>query len=318
MVQVKHGNAGHKNGIKTKNMQKKITMPSLDAGNTVVLAANWFQFASGERILNPSVRSRMLIWCQEGRGRIRVNGVWYDMEPDGFLFLPWQHEILYSADAEQPFWVAGIHLIPDHPRSRKPVFVISHDARDIWAKWKWRRDVAWPGLEGVQAGVARASDPLRLLGAYIVERFDEGALPESTLRKLGQLLVDEIARTVGKRAASRPGNDAVRRAQELVESHLNQQMTLGDLARLTQCSISTLRRQFQEALGMPPYEWILQTRMRRARRLLATTTLRIKEVAAQIGFEDPFQFSRMFKQRTGRSPRKFRADHAFAPKRIAR
>jgi transcriptional regulator GlxA family with amidase domain len=110
------------------------------------------------------------------------------------------------------------------------------------------------------------------------------------------------------------GNALIRRAQELVESHWEQNIPLGDLARLTQCSVSTLRRQFQQTLGIPPYEWILQARIRRARRLLITTTLRVKEIARQVGFEDPFQFSRTFNQRTGSSPRQFRENHAFAPK----
>jgi AraC-like DNA-binding protein len=256
----------------------------------------------------------MLLWCQEGRGRVRVNGVWYAMQPDDFLFLPWQHDVLYLADAHEPFWVGGIHVIPKHPPNRKLVFSVSHHSKDNWAKCSWRQDLAWTGLEGVRAGVARSQEPLRLLAAYIAERFEEGAMPEASLRQLSEVLVKEIARTVAQKPVFRRGNDAVRRAQELVESHWNRQIPLRELARLTHCSVSTLRRQFQVALGMPPYEWILQARMQRARRLLATTTLRIKEVAAQVGFDDPFQFSRMFKQRTGNSPRQFREDHAFAPK----
>jgi transcriptional regulator GlxA family with amidase domain len=77
-----------------------------------------------------------------------------------------------------------------------------------------------------------------------------------------------------------------------------------------------MRRQFQQALGVPPYEWILTTRMRRAQQLLATTTLRVKEIAGRVGFEDAFQFSRIFKQRIGRSPREFRDGQAFHPRRM--
>jgi AraC-like DNA-binding protein len=256
----------------------------------------------------------MLLWCEKGRGRVRVNGVWHVMQPDDFLFLPWQHEVLYLADAREPFWVGGIHIIPDHPTDRKLVFSVSHHGKDGWAKCLWRRDLAWPGLEGVRAGVARAQSPLRLLAAYIVERFVEGAMPEASLRKLSQVLVEEIARTVAQKPDSRLGNDVVRRAQEMIESHGSRQIPLHELARLSHCSVSTLRRQFLQTLGMPPYEWMLQARVRNARRLLATTTLRIKEVAVQVGFDDPFQFSRMFKQRTGLSPRQFRENHAFAPK----
>ena len=295
-------------------MQKKFNTPPLDTRTSVVLWANWFQFARGERALNPRVLSRMLLWCQEGKGRVCVNGTWYSMTPDTFLFLPWQHEVLYLADDREPFWVAGIHLIPDHPLYRKLVFSVSHNIRDGWAKCKWRRDLAWPGLEGVRVGVARPLEPLRLLGAYIIERFEEGKMPEASLRKLSQVLVEEIARTVAQKAVSRLGNDVVRRAQEMFESHGGRQISLRDLAQLSKCSISTLRRQFQQTLGIPPYEWMLQSRILRARRLLVTTTLRIKEIAEQVGFDDPFQFSRTFRQRIGWSPRQFRANHAFVPK----
>ena len=46
----------------------------------------------------------------------------------------------------------------------------------------------------------------------------------------------------------------------------------------------------------------------------ATTTLRVKEIARQVGFDDPFQFSRTFTQRTGSSPRQFRKRHGFGPR----
>lgn len=295
-------------------MQKKIRRSLGNTETSVILGANWFQFAAGERILNPRVLSRMLLWCQEGRGRVRVNGTWFPMQPDDFLFLPWQHEVLYLADEQVPFWVAGIHLIPDYPLDRKLVFSVSHRAKDAWANCRWRKDVRWPALEGVCAGVARSLDPIRLLGGYIVERFDGGAMPETSLRKLSQLLVEEIAHTLAQKPVRRQGNDAVRKAQEFVESHLNRQISLGELARIADCSLSTLRRQFQQTLRMPPYEWILQTRLQRARRLLTTTTLRIKEVAERVGFSDPFQFSRLFKERIGTSPRFFRTKHAFSPR----
>lgn len=295
-------------------MRKKFKQPFLNTETTVILWANWFQFAPGEKISNPCVLSRMLLWCQEGRGRVRVNGHWHTMEPDDFLFLPWGHEVQYAADAREPFRVAGIHLIPDHTPDRKLVFSVSHHGKDTWARCKWRRDIAWPGLEGTRAGHARPLDPLRLLGAYIIERFEKGALSEKPLRMLSQLLVAEIARTLSEKPIARTGNDVVRRVQEHVGSHWSRQIPLIELARLAQCSVSTLRRQFQEALGIPPYEWILQARIRRAQQLLGATSLRIKEIAAQVGFEDPFQFSRTFKQRIGSSPRQYRQAHAFAPK----
>ena len=111
-----------------------------DTRTSVVLWANWFQFAAAERALSRRVLSRMLLWCQEGKGRVRVNGTWHAMQPDDFLFLPWQHEVLYVADSHEPFWVGGIHIIPDHATDRKLVFSVSHQMKDGWANCSWRRD----------------------------------------------------------------------------------------------------------------------------------------------------------------------------------
>ena len=286
----------------------------LNTRNTVILWANWFQFAPAERIVNPCVSSRMLLWCEEGKGRVRVNGVWHAMEADDFLFLPWKHAICYVADDRAPFRVAGIHVIPGHSPDRKLNFAVSHHPEDRWAGSKWRHDVTWPGLQGLVAGRARAFDPLRLLGAYIVGRFEAGnGLQEDPLRQLSQLLVAEIARTVARKNPAPAGSEIVRRVQEFVESHWRKKVSLHALARLAGCSVSTLRRQFQQTLGIPPYEWILQARIRKAQDLLSTTTLRIHEVAERVGFEDAFQFSRTFRQRTGVSPRQFRKNRAFAP-----
>jgi len=297
-------------------MRKKIITPSssLNTETSVILMATRFQFADGERIFNRWVMSRMLLWCQEGRGRVRINGRWHEMQADDFIFMPWYHDVFYHADARDPFRVGGIHIVPDYPLDRKLVLFVPHNIKDAARKWHWQRDVVWPDLDGIRVGVLQPEDPLRLLADYVIERFDAGPVPEPALRKLTQLLVDEIARTLAQKPTVAPGNVLVRRAQELIESHFHRQIPLAELARLSRCSVSTLRRQFQQTLGMPPYEWILQARMRHARRLLSTTTLRIKEVAEYVGFEDPFQFSRTFRQRVGQSPRQFRAEHAFSPR----
>jgi transcriptional regulator GlxA family with amidase domain len=52
-------------------------------------------------------------------------------------------------------------------------------------------------------------------------------------------------------------------------------------------------------------------RAQRSAFLLRTTTLAVREVAAQVGFEDPFHFSRFFKRQMGVSPREYRTSHEF-------
>jgi AraC family transcriptional regulator len=74
-----------------------------------------------------------------------------------------------------------------------------------------------------------------------------------------------------------------------------------------------LARQFKEATGLPPHQYVIARRVERARHLLqAGTGLSLAEVAAHAGFSDQSQFSHHFKRLVGVTPGQFRA-----PARIA-
>lgn len=74
-------------------------------------------------------------------------------------------------------------------------------------------------------------------------------------------------------------------------------------------SPATLRRKFLAATGLPPKAFQLRLRVDRAKEMLALTATGIEAIANQIGFDDPFYFSRIFAQREGISPRAFRERH---------
>jgi AraC-like DNA-binding protein len=78
------------------------------------------------------------------------------------------------------------------------------------------------------------------------------------------------------------------------------------LARLAGVSSSHLRHLTRGHLGMSPSELQRQARLRLAQRLLCTSTLAIADVAAACGWEDANHFARVFRRRTGLTPRAFR------------
>jgi AraC-like DNA-binding protein len=53
---------------------------------------------------------------------------------------------------------------------------------------------------------------------------------------------------------------------------------------------------------MTPYQYYIQIKIDRACRLLEQTDISIKEAAWTLGFDDPYYFSRLFKQKTGIPP----------------
>lgn len=70
---------------------------------------------------------------------------------------------------------------------------------------------------------------------------------------------------------------------------------------------SVFRRRFRAITGMAPAQYHLQCRIEKAARLLRRTVLPVGEIARQCGFESIFYFSRVFKRKTGASPRRFRS-----------
>lgn len=68
----------------------------------------------------------------------------------------------------------------------------------------------------------------------------------------------------------------------------------------------TFRRKFRAATGSAPHEYVLQSRVAEARRLLGETDRPIKSIARQLGYRDVYFFSRQFKRFAGVPPALFR------------
>ena len=71
-------------------------------------------------------------------------------------------------------------------------------------------------------------------------------------------------------------------------------------------SPATLRRKCRAALGMAPKAFQLQIRVDQAKELLTITDLSIEEIAAHVGYDDSFYFSRIFNRRENCAPSEFR------------
>jgi transcriptional regulator GlxA family with amidase domain len=90
-------------------------------------------------------------------------------------------------------------------------------------------------------------------------------------------------------------------------SRLDQQLTLGLLARRADTTTRTLTRRFTAELGLPPLQWLTAERVRRARQLLEDTGLSIEQVAQQSGLGTAANLRLHFLRKTGTTPTAYRA-----------
>jgi len=88
--------------------------------------------------------------------------------------------------------------------------------------------------------------------------------------------------------------------------HLNQPLQVAKLAQTAHTSSSHFFVLFKRWAGSSPIDYFIRLRMEQACRWLADTTLSVKEIAAGLGYEDPFYFSRLFKSVHGVAPSDYR------------
>ncbi|MCZ9341468.1 helix-turn-helix domain-containing protein, partial [Streptomyces sp. TRM76130] len=88
--------------------------------------------------------------------------------------------------------------------------------------------------------------------------------------------------------------------------HLDETLTLQDLARQASTSVRTLTRRFRQETGMTPMHWLGQQRLQYARQLLERTDESVDRVAAAAGFGTGTAMRQHFREALGVSPRAYR------------
>ncbi len=99
--------------------------------------------------------------------------------------------------------------------------------------------------------------------------------------------------------------DPVGRAQEYIRSHLNQTLTIDQVARLTYLSRSQFTRRFREETGRTFNEFVTDRRLEEARYLLRTTDWNIEQICKAIGMKSS-RLRSLFRQNLEASPSLFR------------
>ncbi len=90
-----------------------------------------------------------------------------------------------------------------------------------------------------------------------------------------------------------------------MHSHVNEDLSLQDLARITQTDRFTLTRAFKKTFGMAPHAYLIQLRLAEARIRLSLGDKPV-QVAAELGFADQSHLGRWFRRAYRLSPAQYR------------
>ena len=101
----------------------------------------------------------------------------------------------------------------------------------------------------------------------------------------------------------------VQKVQEIMRDNFQRKLSLGEIANSVNLSVWYLSHLFRTETGLSPIEFLRMLRMERARHLLRTTSLSVREIASNVGIHDPSHFVRDFKKRYGAYPTLYRTPY---------
>lgn len=99
---------------------------------------------------------------------------------------------------------------------------------------------------------------------------------------------------------------SIKKVCDYVDSHLNEDISLEQMADYINVSSFYLSKLFKEEKGVTFITFISDKRLEKARQLLEETDFSIKEITAEVGYNDQNYFSRIFKSKYGLSPKEYR------------
>jgi AraC family transcriptional regulator of arabinose operon len=259
--------------------------------DTVTLVTGHFKEVTGYHSWRPKgSRDWLIILSMSGHGRFgHAKGEFVAAPNDVVLIRPGTpHD--YGVAHGHPKWeLVWAHFYP------KPE----------WIEWlDWPEEA--PGLMRLslydptlaRLVIARFTDAHRLATGPLKRR---DSLAMNALEEM--LLWCDVINPKGEQAEL---DDRIRAATDWLCRNIEKKITLELLADAVGMSVSRLAHLFRDQIGMPPLQFLELQRMRRAKQLLEVTPLSVKQIAAEVGFDNPFYFTLRFKKATSVSPTEYR------------
>lgn len=207
-----------------------------------------------------------------------------------------------EASAENPTQCIALEI--DKQRIKETLTLLNERYPRLEESGPWRED--WEHYH-IQNTEELASTVQRLLRLPFENHVYKDVLADITLQELLVRLLQTQART-WLLEQSEPLQNRHRFAAVIlyIRQHLNEAITVQQLANLACMSKPHFFRSFKQELGISPLDFVLQERVGHAKKLLQDPLLSVSEAAYQSGFNNLTHFSLQFKKQEGLTPSEYR------------
>ncbi len=242
------------------------------------------------RVREEPINQYVFIYCIDGSGWFKLGENTYTVASNQYFILPAGVPHSYGADEHTPWTIYWIHFKGK---------TASHHAKGLAQPVEIRSSIH-----------SRISDRLELF-EEIYRTLEMGFSKENVSyassafhHYLGTLRYIQQYRDVVRNDAQQ--NDIVTAAIHCMKENLGKKLSLEDIAHHTGYSSSHFSSLFHKRTGYAPLSYFNQLKIQQACKLLDFTDMKINQICYNVGIDDTYYFSRLFKKIMGISPSEYK------------
>ena len=97
--------------------------------------------------------------------------------------------------------------------------------------------------------------------------------------------------------------------EQTVYDHIFKDISIEELSKLTNRSLTSFKKEFRRHFQMPPHKWYIRQRLMHSRLLLISTSKSISEIGNECTFPNTSHFIKLFKKEYQMTPATYRHKH---------
>jgi len=261
-------------------------MQSNHFSDLTAFQVGYFKRAHGHAVERKSLDEGILIYCVAGKGQYSHSKSSWNVLPGDLLFCVPRTHHFYKADEKDPWTIHWMHL----SGSRLAIF---------------KKMIGFtPDTPIVKLGVhIDIIELFRTLYDLYKSANDQPHI--AAIYACAQYILASMALAQRPSTASPQWEREIQTVVSFMEKSVDRKMQLDDFSEYLGISRFHFSRRFKTVTGLPPMKYFMHLKIKKACFLLQSTSLKVKAISRDLGFENEYYFSRCFKTCVGCSPQNY-------------
>jgi AraC-like DNA-binding protein len=232
----------------------------------------------------------IFIYCLSGKGWYQNKSGIVEVKANEFIIIPATTQYLrYGADAKDPWTICWVHFCGDYISHFNKTYNIDKFLNPTLVVPDEKKISLWEEMY------------------YALENgYSNDNLSYSNFC-LYHFIASFIFPSIKSANSEKNENNIITQAIQFMRENLHKRLKIVDFAKKTPYSNSHFSSLFRKEIGISPIDYFIQLKIQKACQLLDFTNKKVKDIATQVGYDDPYHFNRIFHKLMSTSPTKYRS-----------